>query len=156
MDLQKIIDGTYVDTSSSYNGSFCWIWLHGKSYGYGRIWADGEQWATHRYAYCCVNGEIPDDLIVRHMCHKKACCNPDHLKAGTSRDNWWDSAENNYANIERRRKVWIIAGVQYRTLHEAARVTGISHITILKYTRDGVFDIDAYRRGCRRNHIPRI
>ena len=68
----------------------CWQWL-GKpmSTGYGEF-RMGERRSTHVWAYLLSKGKIPDDLHVRHMCHNKLCCNPDHLVIGTHAENMND------------------------------------------------------------------
>lgn len=152
MDLQRILDNTTEDE----NG--CWIWNRSRnSAGYGHFSEDGKAWLAHRYAYVCVNGYIDDGLVVRHKCHNTACCHPDHLQAGTNRDNYHDSLERHREACKKQRKTWIIAGVKYDTAREASAATGIHQGTICKYTYDGVFDIAAYRNGCRVNNVcPRI
>lgn len=37
--------------------------------------------------------DIPSSLVIRHMCHNKSCCNPEHLKTGTHSDNTKDSRD---------------------------------------------------------------
>lgn len=45
---------------------------------------------AHRTSYSVFVGDIPDGLIVRHMCDNPLCCNPEHLELGTMRDNQQD------------------------------------------------------------------
>lgn len=67
----------------------CWIWSGrlDSDGRYGNIWIDGRIVKAHRVSYVLHKGPIPDNLIVRHLCHNKLCVNPDHLEAGTSQDN---------------------------------------------------------------------
>jgi len=57
--------------------------------GYGYIQWNKKQWMTHRLFYTYFIGEIPDGLIVCHKppCCRRDCCNPNHLYAGTVKDN---------------------------------------------------------------------
>ena len=40
-----------------------------------------------RLAYEHFKGDIPEGLMIRHLCHNKICVNPDHLEVGTNQDN---------------------------------------------------------------------
>lgn len=44
----------------------------------------------HRYAYQTYKGEIPEGLIVRHICDNSRCLNPNHLELGTQYENMQD------------------------------------------------------------------
>lgn len=166
MDLQRIIDNTTVDYSSSYNGAYCWIWTGALTKGYGAFRLDGRFIQAHRYSYECVNGEIDDGLVIRHMCHNRACCHPDHLRSGSHLDNYWDSretyVESHRRSVETRRNnrpecVLTIGGKPYRSIRDAADQTGLDRRTIRRYTNDGVFDIQGYRNSCLgQRHSPRV
>jgi hypothetical protein len=59
--------------------------------GYGRLRFDGKtNQAAHRVAYTLTNGSIADGLLICHRCDNRPCCNPDHLYAGTAKDNATD------------------------------------------------------------------
>lgn len=72
----------------------CWIWLASKHIddGYGGFQFNGKYGKAHRYSYLLHNGELPEDLEIRHICHNPACVNPDHLVLGTHTDNMRDLA----------------------------------------------------------------
>ena len=55
--------------------------------GYGVISVTGMPIRAHRLAYILTYGEIPDDLLVRHLCNNRICCNHAHLALGTNQDN---------------------------------------------------------------------
>lgn len=77
--------------------SDCWFWQGAKFIsGYGCVWLNGQQVYTHRVAYELAKGPIPEDLMIRHTCDVRACCNPHHLLVGTA-------AENNQDKIDRGR-----------------------------------------------------
>lgn len=72
----------------------CWIWTRSKDRkGYGRLAnfdAVLQRWApkyAHRVSYELFHGEIPDGLVVDHMCNTPSCVNPDHLQVLTNRAN---------------------------------------------------------------------
>lgn len=67
----------------------CWEWRGRRKskMGYGAF----QDRAAHRLAYELVNGEIPDGLLIRHVCDNPLCCNPRHLIPGTAQDNTNDA-----------------------------------------------------------------
>ncbi|MBA4019174.1 MAG: HNH endonuclease [Pirellula sp.] len=70
----------------------CWIWTAGKvAGGYGHITfrRDGKQvdQLAHRLAYQLLVGPIPEGLEIDHLCRNRACVNPEHMEAVTSRVN---------------------------------------------------------------------
>ncbi|AXF41482.1 hypothetical protein SHAb15599_00126 [Acinetobacter phage SH-Ab 15599] len=143
--MVKITNNVVIDS----NG--CWIWNKSfSSNGYGQLTVDKRYWLAHRYSYTMSKGEIPADNVVRHKCHNKKCCNPEHLEVGTQAENWQDSKEVHLNNAKNRRKQWSINGKSFDTLMEAQRSSGVPAKTIAKYTVRGVFDLERYRQSCAR------
>lgn len=71
----------------------CWLWTGAKSKGYGSFW-DGEKYThAHRAMYCLIHGPLPEDVVVRHTCDNRPCCNPKHLVSGSQFDNVQDMIE---------------------------------------------------------------
>ena len=74
----------------------CWIWQGPKAkLGYGLFTVRiGLRVGAHRFAYEQTHGEIPDRMVIDHLCRNPACVNPDHLEAVTQSvnlkrgDNW--------------------------------------------------------------------
>lgn len=68
--------------------SDCWPWMASKNAtGYGKFWWGGRKGYAHRAAYTFANGPIPDGLQVDHLCYRHDCCNPNHLRAVTHKQN---------------------------------------------------------------------
>lgn len=55
--------------------------------GYGWLRVDGKNHRVHRLAYADRHGEIPEGMLVLHLCNNPACFNADHLTIGTQADN---------------------------------------------------------------------
>ncbi len=66
----------------------CWEW-GGNKYpnGYGRFTIKSKGRLAHRISYGLYTGEIPDGLVLDHLCRNKGCVNPKHLEPVTSREN---------------------------------------------------------------------
>ena len=71
--------------------SGCLVWTGAKKpTGYGNL-TIGKEWkSAHRVAWEINNGQIPDGLVVMHVCDNPSCCNPLHLVLGTMRQNMHD------------------------------------------------------------------
>lgn len=67
----------------------CWLWTGATTNGYGSFWLDDRRRAyhAHRLSYSAHFGEIPDGLVIDHICHQPSCVNPNHLQAVTVRQN---------------------------------------------------------------------
>jgi hypothetical protein len=69
-------------------GSGCWQWLGPKNcYGYGTAKMFNVRRMAHRLAYELFRGEIPEGKCLDHVCRKRDCVNPEHLRVVTNREN---------------------------------------------------------------------
>jgi len=108
----------------------CWEWV-GRKYpkGYGKIARNGKDVRAHRYAYSLAKGPIPDGMMILHSCDNPPCCNPDHLRAGTAKENREDAISRGRvrgSSVADRNDPRIFIG----TIKAAAEVMGVSPATI--------------------------
>ena len=77
-------------------GNFCWEWLKGKDKnGYGqchdaKFAKQYKVTRAHQLAFVVWKGPIPPNKIICHTCDNPSCVNPQHLYAGTWKDNVHD------------------------------------------------------------------
>src|SRR5690606_26295015 len=66
----------------------CWIWAAGTDRnGYGKTRRDGRYVPAHRAVYEVYCGPTPAGMQLDHICHVRACVNPEHLRPVTSKQN---------------------------------------------------------------------
>lgn len=74
------------------NTDNCWHWagyIQSNGYGSVGIKIDGtwKKMYAHRLMYTYLMGEIPEGLVIDHLCRVECCINPDHLEAVTQSEN---------------------------------------------------------------------
>jgi len=67
----------------------CWVWTGSRTTaGYGHVRHNNSLMYLHRITWAANNGsEIPKGLEIDHVCRNRSCCNPEHLRAVTHREN---------------------------------------------------------------------
>ena len=66
----------------------CHIWTGPKNLtGYGQVRLDNRTTLVHRAVWEHHKGPIPEDMQIDHMCMVRSCCNVDHLRMVTAREN---------------------------------------------------------------------
>ena len=125
----------------------CWIWNGSlDSDGYGLIKVNGHNRHANRIAYELKYGAIPEGQIILHSCDVPVCVNPDHLKAGTYKDNMQDMyqkgrnrnvrGEKHHRSKLTEKQVKEIRSIQGRVNFSAlGRLYGVSRTTITRILR---------------------
>lgn len=81
----------------------CWLWQ-----GYigirkrGRMLVNGKYQSVHRISYQLHHGLIPKGKCICHTCDIEHCVNPNHLWAGTQKENIADCVKKKRNNIGER------------------------------------------------------
>ena len=66
----------------------CWNWMgQCKPKRYGQFKSNGRTLLAHRTSYELFRGEIPEGLVIDHLCKNTFCVNPSHLDAVTQQEN---------------------------------------------------------------------
>lgn len=66
----------------------CWLWTGAKkANGYGNVKIAGKNLHPHRVSWDLLVGDIPNGMVLDHICHVRLCVNPDHLRVVTQKQN---------------------------------------------------------------------
>jgi hypothetical protein len=66
----------------------CWEWTGSVDhYGYGYVSYMTRKLKAHRVAYELFKQEIPQGLVIDHLCRNRKCVNPEHLEPVTIGEN---------------------------------------------------------------------
>jgi len=78
-----------LDTRTSVDGiTGCWNWTcRTTAAGYGTLSIRARNFAAHRLSFTRHKGDIPDGLVLDHLCRNRRCINPAHLEAVTDQIN---------------------------------------------------------------------
>ena len=72
----------------------CWETTGSLRRGYGRIKIGGRTYPLHRVAWVLVHGQIPNGLVIDHLCRNRKCANVSHLRLVSLADNVLKNSES--------------------------------------------------------------
>lgn len=92
MRKEEGVQSGFLDKIDKTDG--CWVWCGTRdAHGYGRVVVPTllsrcqMSMMAHRISYEYFVGEIPDGLVIDHLCNNTSCVNPDHLEPKTIYEN---------------------------------------------------------------------
>lgn len=95
--LELFKDRVHILDPKDPNG--CWLWTGRVApHGYGILQWSGKPARAHRVAYFYSRWTLPEDKDICHTCDNKLCVNPNHLWAGSRRENNEDRAKKGRSN----------------------------------------------------------
>lgn len=125
--------------------SGCWLWiglLHEGGYGEFRLPCKGRRIRAHVYSYQIHKGKVPPGKFVLHTCDMRPCVNPDHLYAGTKKQNTADAIRRNRFPVGEAHSATKLTEAQVlairidpRVQHRIARDYGVQQMTISNIKR---------------------
>lgn len=82
--LRELFEMRYIPVTES----GCWIWIgQDCSHGYGKLTHQGVTDYAHRISYILHKGDIPNGLVLDHLCRVRCCVNPEHIEVVTRGEN---------------------------------------------------------------------
>lgn len=90
MNLSSNITPDYLKSKISLSCTGCWLWIGTVNGKYGTVSSGSRNFYAHRAAFQVFGRGNPDGKVICHHCDTPLCVNPDHLFAGTYRDNQHD------------------------------------------------------------------
>ena len=86
--MKKTLNERLAEKISLEPMSGCWLWIGGRdTNGYGYVWNGSKVVKAQRLIWELEYGSIPNGALLDHICHNRACVNPQHSRLATSAEN---------------------------------------------------------------------
>jgi hypothetical protein len=122
----------------------CWLWTGGLVGKDSRPYfsVDGKKLLAYRIVYELTSGEtLTPDILIRHTCDNRVCCNPAHFIKGSHQQNMDDMKERQRHGLPhhtvRHIKKLILQGVPYSVIGERY---GVSKSLISEIANNRVYE----------------
>lgn len=114
-----------------YNGTRCLVWigstdLHG--YGHFRV-SNSYRSSAHRWSYKHWVGQIPEGLVIDHLCRNTSCVNPVHLEPVTHAENVRRGIAPEITRARHRKRTHCVHGHEFTPENTHFRKDGVSSRT---------------------------
>jgi len=131
----------------------CHIWTGNRPGGrYGHVKVNGKTRLVHRVVYELTKGPVPDGHWVLHTCDEEGCGNPEHVYAGTPRQNVLDKMARGHGGFGELHGRHILAEADVRAILAVAATWP----TWTRYSPRGAMQTLARRYGVSRMTIFRV
>src|ERR1019366_10348080 len=116
----------------------CHIWAGQiNKQGYGTVSYGRKGTLLHRLMWMTEKGPIPGELQIDHLCGVKACCNVEHLRLCTARENTLAPTSNNMGARNARKSDCPKCGGPYSTRPNGLRYCKpCRHNAVMEYQRE--------------------
>lgn len=131
-----------VDVRQSVNE--CWEWKAFRArngLAYGQVNWEGIKTVAHRVAFLLTFGDHIKSFDVMHKCDNPSCCNPNHLRKATTRENILDAFQKERMNCLTKSEIVTIRerfslGISQK---EIAKAIGVSRASVNRVVKGKAF-----------------
>lgn len=107
----------------------CWEWKAGISgTGYGAFWHAGKTLKAHRVALELSGAGNGNGLLCTHSCDNRKCCNPAHLKWGTSTDNVREMFQRNKEHVNANKNHMRALGLKSKFINQKLKQSQVDYM----------------------------
>lgn len=135
------------------NENGCQIWPMGiNSAGYGHFSIKDRSYNVSRLIYYTLNPCSEKNLVIRHKCDVRSCCNIAHLESGSQKDNIQDASKRNRLRIGKENNKAVLN--EELVLYCRASYPEKSTFALSKELRVSIYCISSAISGKTWKHLP--
>lgn len=117
----------------------CWLWQGTvDKEGYGKLSYKKRNFRAHRIMWSIEHQkEIPENLVILHLCDVPSCVNPSHLKCGTQLENMQDKKRKGRCAVGDSNGMRKFPGILSGELNGTAKLSNEQVLEMRKLHREG-------------------